>query len=152
MSVSRRKKNRRQTPLSLAFSKHKKSMTSPSLFDEKWDIELTLDWLQALVLRRGRRRGDEKKEQQQQHGGEGEGASPPPPPPPSNNVDDDNKSKSNRNQKIRRVVLQFPDALLPVALASQARRSAGSSARALDLEVRNWNREGKSEEKAGARR
>ena len=101
--------------------------SSRSLFDEKWDIELTLDWLQALVLRRGRRRREERQEQH-----EGEGASPPPLPP--SNVNDD---KSNRNQKIRRVVLQFPDALLPVALAVQARLSAGSSSRGLDLEVRD---------------
>ena len=124
-------------------------MTS-SPFDEKWDVSLTLDWLQALVLGRGmRRRKEEEQPQERQHEGGGEGAPPPPPPKASSRVVDDKKS-SNRNQKkIRRVVLQFPDALLPVSLAVQARLKAGSSARGLDLEVREYkNRQGGGEERS----
>lgn len=103
--------------------------SAPSLFDDKWDIELTLDWLQALFL--GRQREEEQRqaeaEKEKNEGGEGGASSPSP-----SSVD---VKKSNRHQ-IRRVVLQFPDALLPVALGVQSRLSAGSTARGLDLEVR----------------
>jgi hypothetical protein len=101
-------------------------MTLPptSRFDEQWDVALTLDWLQALVLGRGRRRGG--KEEQ----GKSEGASTTTAPLPST------AANRNRHSSIRRVVLQFPDALLPVSLAVQARLSSGSIARGLDLEVR----------------
>jgi len=103
-----------------------RTMTLPptSRFDEQWDVALTLDWLQALVLGRGRRRGG--KEEQ----GKSEGASTTTAPLPST------AANRNRHSSIRRVVLQFPDALLPVSLAVQARLSSGSIARGLDLEVR----------------
>lgn len=103
-------------------------MTSaPSLFDEKWDIELTLDWLQSLIL--CRRREEEKRQAEAEKKEKNEaGASLPPP----SSVD---VKRSTRNQ-IRRVVLQFPDALLPVALGIQSRLGAGAAARGLDFEVR----------------
>ena len=109
--------------------------SSPSLFDEKWDVALTLDWLQALVLGRGSRlrKEEEQQQQQQQQQQQREGGASPP-PPPSNVVVD--KRSTSRNQRIHRVVLQFPDALLPVSLEVQARLSAGSNARGFDLEVR----------------
>ena len=103
------------------------SSPSPS-FDEQWDVEITLDWLQSLVggSGRGRRREEDEEEKQQTKEGD-EGAAPP-----ATAV----KQKSSHRNRIRRVVLQFPDALLPVALAVQACLSAGSIARGLELEVR----------------
>lgn len=100
--------------------------------DKRWDVEQTLDWLQSLQERRRRRR--------RRRNGDGNAADGTAPTLTSNvddadAVDDDDDDGNEREATIRRVVLQFPDALLPVALAVQSRLDSGAASRGLDLEV-----------------